>query len=226
MKKISWRYPLIELVDGLLITLFTWTFLNQTQVLNIDMPEKWLLIKYLGYWFLIVWIIQFLLITFIYDYKKKLVSDGIIMAGIGVSLILHFGFHLWPDWEFMPKWFIASLLFDDYIWGVVSSILIAGLGAGGFFLSLNIFSKGRWIGGGDVKLIFWLGILFGWPHIWLVLMLAFLSGSVIGLYLIFKSKNNLKKQVPFAPFLTMAAFVIILWGDMIYDWYFNLLGLR
>jgi prepilin signal peptidase PulO-like enzyme (type II secretory pathway) len=103
------------------------------------------------------------------------------------------------------------------------NIPISALLASGFFFLQFIISKGKWIGGGDIRLGFLMGLMLGWPNILLGLFLAYILGTVISLPLVVLGRQNLKSQVPFGVFLSIATIFSLLWGDAIIGWYFRLL---
>lgn len=75
------------------------------------------------------------------------------------------------------------------------------------------------IGGGDIKLIFVLGVWLGFPQIIAALYVSFISGGVFSaLYLLFRRGKG-SHAVPFAPFLAGGAFVSIITGGKIYDFW-------
>lgn len=79
---------------------------------------------------------------------------------------------------------------------------------GGLFYVLFQFSGGKWIGGGDVKLGFGLGILVGGPlPALLTLFLASLIGTLVSVPLLLLKKDK-ARVVPFGPFLLSAAHVV------------------
>ena len=108
------------------------------------------------------------------------------------------------------------LLLDLRHWYVY---LIGALVVSGLFLLIGIFSKGRAMGGGDVKLMAALGLLLGWQKIILVLLIGALSGALIhGIrMLIFKDGHTLA----FGPYLAAGAMVSMLYGDRIIALYLS-----
>lgn len=78
------------------------------------------------------------------------------------------------------------------------------------------------MGFGDVKLVFLLGLLLGWPAILVGLFLAFLSGALVGIFLIVFKKKGLKSQVPFGPFLILGAFLALFWGEYLWQGYMRI----
>jgi leader peptidase (prepilin peptidase)/N-methyltransferase len=100
--------------------------------------------------------------------------------------------------------------------------LISALLASSFFLTIVLVSKGKWMGLGDVKLAFFMGLFLGWPNILVALFLAFFFGAIIGIGLIAFSKKTLKSEVPFGPFLIIGTFVVLFFGENLINWYLNL----
>lgn len=91
---------------------------------------------------------------------------------------------------------------------------------GGLFYVLFQLSGGRWIGGGDVKLSFMIGLLVGGPlHSLLVIFLASLGGTLISVPLMATKRVDVRSRVPFGPFLLAATIVVYLYGTRISDWY-------
>ena len=106
--------------------------------------------------------------------------------------------------------------------GAVSALL-SGIGAFIFFGGLWFISKGKWLGFGDAKLAFPLGVIVGFPAVFSMVILSFWIGAVVSLFLLalqrfvnrgkhrlpFLSNHlTIKSEVPFAPFL-IAAFVLV-----------------
>lgn len=150
------------------------------------------------YYFLIV---SLLLIIFVYDLKHYLIPDKVIFLA-SVSA------------------FVWQVLYGD----LINSVLAACLGAG-LFLILVLVSKETWMGWGDVKLGFFMGLFLGFPNILPALFLGFFSGALIGVFLIFLKKKGFKSQVPFAPFLIFGTMVSLFYGTEIVNFYLSLIGL-
>ncbi len=78
------------------------------------------------------------------------------------------------------------------------------------------------MGGGDIKLLAWIGAVLGWTAIPFVVLCSSLLGSFVGLALAFRKKEGLKSSLPFGPYLAFAALLYILGGDEIGRWYLSL----
>ena len=145
-------------------------------------------------------IISFLIVIFVYDLKHYLILDKIVFPAVIITII--FNFFLLPE-------------------GWQSSILSA-FGASLFFLSLVLISKGEWMGLGDVKFAFLMGLILSWPNILLALFLSFFSGAIVGITLILFGKKGFKSQIPFGPFLSGSTILIIIYGEYIIELYQNM----
>jgi prepilin signal peptidase PulO-like enzyme (type II secretory pathway) len=92
--------------------------------------------------------------------------------------------------------------------------------AGGIYYVLFQVSDGRWIGGGDVKLGFALGLLVETPSkAFLVLFLASLIGLCLALPGLLNKKLHATSKIPFGPSLILATIVVVLVGQQVINWY-------
>lgn len=107
---------------------------------------------------------------------------------------------------------------------VLLDAAIGVLVVAGVFYLLFQWSKGTWIGGGDVKLGIVLGLLAGGLlEGFLILFAASVGGLLVSLPLLVMGKANRKTQVPFGPFLIIGLVVVTLFGADFIDWYSNLI---
>jgi leader peptidase (prepilin peptidase)/N-methyltransferase len=90
-----------------------------------------------------------------------------------------------------------------------------------FLFLLLVVSKGRAIGGGDVKLMAAAGLLLGWKNI----ILAFLLGCIIGsvIHLLRMKLSGADHVLAMGPYLAVGIAVAALWGDNLINWYISLL---
>ncbi len=188
---ISWRYPLVEFVAGLLL-LVIWIFAANS---------LW------AAFYSVVFLA--LLAVAAYDLEHYLIPDKLLLFCLLVSLV----FLVWLDYS-------QEILFQ---W---PSFLLSGLSSGILaftFLGLIYWlTKGRGMGFGDVKLVFVLGLIVGWPETVVAVFLSFFIGAIIGLVLIGLGRKKMKEAVPFGPFLVLGGLLAALWGSQMIDWYFSL----
>ncbi len=84
-----------------------------------------------------------------------------------------------------------------------------------------LLTKGRGIGGGDIKLMAAAGLFIGWRNIVLSLFLACVLAAVIHLILMAAKKAG--RSLAFGPYLSAAILLALLWGDRLVNWYLTLL---
>lgn len=102
-----------------------------------------------------------------------------------------------------------------------SEYAIGLLVVSGFLYLIYIVTKGRGIGGGDVKLMAACGLLLGWKLIVLAFFLGCILGSVI--HVIRMRLSDEDHVLAMGPYLSAGAFVAALWGRQLIEWYFSLL---
>ncbi len=140
-------------------------------------------------------LICFLIVIFVYDLKHYLIPDFVVYSAIALTFV----YLICWRWDL------------EHIW--------AALGLAGFFLAIVLVSREKWMGLGDVKLGFLIGLILGWPGTLLAVFLATSLGAIIGIGLIVAGKKKMKSEVPFGPFLVMGTLVALFWGEKIINWY-------
>lgn len=213
-KRISLECPLTEIISGL-IFVFVPLFLRQ-----LYLPSSTF------YFLSATWILIFsvLLLISLIDRRINIIPDEatvlLVMSGIPLIFLTVSQFGL-VNGSFLGSY---ALLF-----GFRSSIWINHLFAAFisvvFFGSLILITRGRGMGIGDLKIGLALGFVFGWPDIILVLILAFIIGSLVGAASIVFRHRSLKSFLPFGPFLAAGSAITFFWGHGIVSLYFKLFPL-
>lgn len=147
---------------------------------------------------LILSILSSLIVIFVSDLKYHLISDYILLALFVFSLI----FHLTNSNQF-------QLILTNFI-------------PSGLIVTLPIFliyfiSKERAMGLGDVYLSAIMGFLLGWQAGFFALYIAFVTGAIFGLLLIFLKRKKIKSKISFGPFLVIGTVVMLFWGEKIME---------
>lgn len=97
-----------------------------------------------------------------------------------------------------------------------------GMGfAGGLMLLIFVLSRGG-MGAGDVKLCFVLGLWLGLKASIVCLMLSFIFGGVIGVFLLATGIKGRKDPIPFGPFLCIGAYISLLFSPYLIYYYWRL----
>ncbi len=156
------------------------------------------------WWLLECLIFAFGLITASFiDFDHMLLPDMFTLSGIVVGLA---GAFINPEREFWPA--LAGVL----------------LGGGSLWAVAVIYSairKQDGMGGGDIKLLAWIGALLGWTSVPFVIISSSLIGSVVGVISMKKSKGGLGHAIPFGPYLALGALLYIFCGEKLTEIYIH-----
>lgn len=148
-------------------------------------------------------ILSGLLVLFMMDLKYGILANEIIFSLIVISVTILI-------YQYMIIYFSPIIIFQRFLVAILT---------GAFFLFLAVITKGKGMGGGDVKLAFVMGLILGFPNIITALYLAFLSGGVVASVLLLFKKKHFGQTIPFGPFLALATIITIFLGDTIWTWY-------
>jgi len=199
-QKISWQYPLVELSTGIL---FLFIYLISKGPSSV----------------IFNWVVSsFLIIIFIYDLKHYIIPDKIIYPAIFVSGIWYLVSGIW--------YLVSGIFLNIYTKYEILNTIYSAFGAALFFLAIVLVSRGKWMGVGDIKLAFFMGLFLGWPDILVALFSAFFIGAIIGTGLIVAGRKKLSSEVPFGPFLVTGTFLALFFGEALTSWYLNLFLLK
>ncbi len=242
--KISWQYPLVELVTGLMFVAITYFyFFSDTIFIGGNVFDKSVIlqgltqlhfIKYIFYAFDLT-VLSLLICIFVYDFKHKIIPNTLVYTGAALMLI---------------KVIIGLFIFETTTAQLILNLLAGPLVALPFAL-FWLISGGRWMGLGDAKLsliVGWgLGIYFGF----IALMYSFWIGAIviIGLSVLreifeaFSTDKNalgkkikflhskklayftnkipsykLRSEIPFGPFIIIAFYMLYFLGGSLLWW--------
>ncbi len=179
--------------------------------------------------------ITILVPLFITDLKTMFIPDKIMLPAIVISTIyllietlykvgyLYYflqqspiGQKLLPPYsDYFQRHVLIT--FQPFLFSILSAILI-----GGFFMALIIITKGKGMGGGDVKLGAFMGLCLGFPQSLLAIISSFILGAVFSIFLIITGKKHFGQSIPFGPFLVLGSLISLFWGSQIMDWYLHL----
>lgn len=180
--KVSWQYPLIEMLNGILyVIVFMANGINAFSIIYCLMSSA------------------LLVITVIDERTFEIpLCLNIFLAGLGIVMCILDASHL-------------------------AEHLIGAVAVGLPLYLLYIFSGGKAIGGGDIKLMGAAGLIIGWKCILLAFFLGCVIGSVIHIARIKLTKAE--HMLAMGPYLSAGIFITALWGNAMLEWYFGCLGI-
>jgi len=87
----------------------------------------------------------------------------------------------------------------------------------------KILTKKEGMGFGDFKLLAALGAWIGYSYLPQIILLSSVVGSVIGISMLLIGKTKSQQTIPFGPYLAIAGWIAMLWGDTISEKYLSFL---
>lgn len=191
-KNISWQYPLMELITA---AVFVLSYIWWPVAFNASGTFNYII------WLLILTGFMALLV---YDLRWMLLPDRIVYPLIALSVVAA----------------VVNIVAFKGGLHMASDIAISLIIASGLFYGLFQLSKGKWIGGGDVKLGVIIGLVVAVPlQAFLVLFLASLIGTVTILPGLASKKLKATSRIPFGPYLIVATIIIKVFGASLVAWY-------
>ncbi len=200
---ISARYPAVELLTGLLFALTFWHD-GLTLALPFDLA-----------------FVAALVALVCIDAEHKILPDVITLPGFALALVCR---------ALVPNLYGLSFMSDSLLAGwpswalsLFGALFGAAIGGGSLWLVGWLWEKLRGIeamGLGDVKMMFMVGALLGWPRTLLTIFIAVLAGSLSGIAIMIRRRQpDMQMELPFGIFLGIGALVSLFVGDAIINWY-------
>ena len=135
----------------------------------------------------------------IIDLEQGILPNKIVYPGMIIALIL-------------------SLVAEP---GIKDAAIGGGIGLSLLLIPALIYRGG--MGWGDVKLAGLIGLVTGFPNVFIAIFLAIFSGGLVAAILLLLKIKNRKEAIPFGPFLALAAMATLIWGEQILIWYLSFL---
>lgn len=142
-----------------------------------------------------------LIFIFFYDILYMEIPDRVMLPAIGLAAIAPFVTQIVP-WQ--------------------DAFLGAALLAGFFALQIGV-SRGRWMGGGDVRIGAFLGLMLGWKLAIVAALFSYLIGTVVSVGLLLSGLATRKSMIAFGPFLVLGTLIALFYGSALIEWYLNFL---
>ena len=190
--KIPARYPVIELLTGILTGVVSWRF-----------GFGWEAAAAIG----ITWA---LVAISVIDIDHQYIYDNMVLPLIWAGLVLSL-------WHPMTG---AETLFIDPKAAIVGAM--AGyLSLWSVYHLFRLITGKEGMGYGDFKLLAALGAWLGWTMLPLIILMSSVVGAITGVLMIAFKRHERRVPIPFGPYLAAAGWIAMLWGEHIVNWFWN-----
>jgi leader peptidase (prepilin peptidase)/N-methyltransferase len=186
---ISPRYPLVELLTGVLSAVVAWHFGFGWQT---------------GAALLLTWA---LIALSLIDVDHQLLPDSITLPFLWLGLLLS----LFPVFADLRASLIGAIAGYLSLWSVYQLFRLATGKEG--------------MGFGDFKLLALLGAWLGWQSLPMIVLLSSAVGAVLGGAMMIIQRRGRHQPIPFGPYLAIAGWVALLWGEQISSAYLRWSGI-
>jgi len=187
--KISPRYPLVELLCGVL-----------SLVIAVEFGVTWQAVAAL----ILTWVL--IALTFI-DFDTMLLPDSIVLPVLWLGLLCN-NFGLFTD---LQSAFFGAVIGYLSLWSI--------------YWAFKLLTGKEGMGYGDFKLFALLGAWLGWEYLPLTILLSSVVGAVIGIALMLNRGKKTDLAIPFGPYLAIAGWIAMIWGEQINNAYLSYMGL-
>jgi leader peptidase (prepilin peptidase)/N-methyltransferase len=155
---------------------------------------------------------------------------GIVLTWALIALaFIDYDTQLLPDVITLPLIWLGLMLSLGEVFVNPQASIVGGVAG---YLSLwsvyylfKLLTGKEGMGFGDFKLLSALGTWLGWKLLPVIILLSSLAGAILGVLLIVLKKHNREKAIPFGPYLAIAGWMAMLWGEQIIDFYLSVSGL-
>lgn len=200
--KISLVHPVVEFLTGVL---FCWAGLVAVNSSFLVGLSLFIALPFSLTVFSILWLIL------LFDLKYGIIPDELSFLILVLAVFKYVMQLKWLNFT------LSSFMFE----------LVLAVGLFLFFLSLREVPKRLWnkagMGWGDIKLIFPLALLLGFPQVLIAVFCAFIIGGVWGIILLVTNHKKFGQTLAFGPFLVIGSLIALTYGTLIWQWYWQLL---
>lgn len=163
-------------------------------------------------WPLLVYmaLVSLLIVISAIDLKHMEIPDGLIVAGLvlGAAQLL--------SSVFTPYFDVWHSYLIGFVAGGLPLLLIA-------LFCLYVLKKDA-MGGGDIKLMAFAGLVIGWKLTIMAYVIGIITGALAGVALMASGKRKRSDAIPFGPFLSFGVVMSVFFGQAIINWYLGLLA--
>lgn len=136
---------------------------------------------------------------------------------------------LLPDILVLPLLWLGLLLNTQSMFvslsDAVLGVAIGYLSLWSIYWLFKLIMGKEGMGYGDFKLLAMLGAWGGWQVLLLTILLSSLVGAILGIIILRLQKEGIEKPISYGPYLAVAGWIALLWGNQITQAYLEFAGL-
>jgi leader peptidase (prepilin peptidase)/N-methyltransferase len=130
---------------------------------------------------------------------------------------------LLPDQITLPLLWLGLLINVNYAWvsptDAIIGAVVGYLSLWSVYWGFKLLTGKEGMGYGDFKLLAAFGAWFGWQSILAIVLLSSFAGAIIGISQIALKKHVKGNPIPFGPYLAIAGWMYLIYGDQLVNFY-------
>jgi len=147
----------------------------------------------------------------------------VLTWGLISLTLIDFDHMLLPDQIVMPLLWLGLLVnINETFVPLNDAVIGAAVGYMSLFSVFWLFkllTGKEGMGHGDFKLFALFGAWVGWQLLPILILMASVVGAIVGISLMMFKNHQREQAIPFGPYLAVAGWITLLWGEGIWSWY-------
>lgn len=169
-----------------------------------------------------------LFVVWHFGFTLQAASALLLTWGLLAASLVDADHQILPDVIVLPLLWVGLLVnqfelfssLSDAVWGAAAGYMSLWL----VFQIFRLITGKEGMGFGDFKLLAMLGAWGGWQILPLTILLSSLVGAILGIILLRLKNAENSTPIPFGPYLAIAGWIALLWGDQITGMYLHFAG--
>lgn len=168
-----------------------------------------------------------ILVAYRFGFTWQTLAALIFTWSLIALTLIDFAEQLLPDDITLPLLWLGLLVNSQSLFVNLSDALYGAI-AGYLFLwsvywIFKLLTHKEGMGYGDFKLLAMLGAWLGWQMLPIIILLSSMVAVIVGLSLIASKRLHRDQPIPFGPYLAMAGWLSLMWGDKLLQRYLNMI---
>ena len=165
------------------------------------------------------------IVTMYFGYGPQLIPLLILTWSLIALSFIDIDHQLLPDDITLPIMWLGILcnmfaLYTD-IYASIAGAMLGYMSLWSIYILFKLVTGKEGMGHGDFKLLALLGAWMGWQSLPMIVILSSVCGAIVGSSMILFRGHDRQTAIPFGPYLAMAGWIALIWGNQLSSAYHN-----
>jgi leader peptidase (prepilin peptidase)/N-methyltransferase len=153
------------------------------------------------------------------DLNPEFAYKAVLIFGLIAIITSDVLYFIIPDKIVFPLIIIGFIRIFQFHGDAVYNLLLSAFVFFSFFAIIYLASKGKWMGFGDAKLSFLLGLWLGYPLGFWAIAVSVWVAALLGLVLVAFGRANMSTKLPFGSFIGVVFIIFIIFNNAIQTYF-------